>query len=268
MADPQAAPVAPAAHADVETAPTTAVRLHVFVAWCAWLLLWLAPSMLLAPRVVAAPAWLAETAAPAALLAAAGLFLVAAWPFFPALAPAAAALTDTPRRGEDQDPPRNPSAVPRRATSPVRLVGLALVELAVLVALAAPFAVVAWSLGKGRLAIGPTAATAGGLGVLGLGLRVAASGGVPSASRWLMAGALLACAGPAALAYAATETLGGSYGWLAEASPVVALVRAGEGWPEGVWLQAARLWLWPAIGGVLGAVGAIISASRAEVERP
>jgi len=256
MADARAAPVAPADAAPaVRHAAPTKARLRVFVAWCAWLLVWLAPSMLLAPRVAAAPAWLAEASAPAALLAAAGLFLVGAWPFFPALA-----SFHTLPRGGCGDPPRF-------RASPARLVGLAIVEWVVL-ALAAPFAVVAWSLGEGRWAVGSAAVTAGGLGVLGLGLRVAASAGGPLASRWLMAAALLACAAPAALAYAAAETLGGSYGWLAEASPVVALVQGGSGWPEGAWPQAARLWLWPAVGVVVGAVGAIIATSRAEVERP
>jgi len=297
MAYPEAAdgPAAP------EAAPPKA-RLRVFVAWCAWLLAWLVPSMLLEPHAPSAPAWMTPTSAPAALLAAVGLFLVAAWPFFPALAPSPGGLGTLPRggvdilprggspepprhlservsaaeRGGSGDPPRgnvslapggNGSSPPRLAVSVVRLIGLALAELAVLAALAAPFAVVAWSLGEGRLAVGSVAATAGGLGVLGLGLRVAASAGGPSASRWLMAGALVACAAPAALAYAAAETVGGSYGWLAEASPVVALVQAGDGWPEGAWPQAARLWLWPAVGVVVGVVGAIVSVTRVKRSR-
>ena len=276
MAHPQAAdgPAAP------EAAPSRA-RLLVFVAWCVWLLAWLAPSMLLAPHVAAAPVWMTQASSPAAFLAAVGLFVVAAWPFLPALAPArgAAQAHSIPRGGSPEPPrrapepgpygPRGTLSDPPRGTVPLaRLIGLSVPEMVVLAALAAPFGVVAWSLGEGRLAVGPAAATAAGLGVLSLGVRVAASAGGPGAERWLMAAALLVCAAPAALAYAAAETVGGSYAWLAEASPVVALVQAGDGWAEGAWPQAARLWLWPAVGAVLIAVSAIASASRPEVERP
>jgi len=227
-----------------EAAPPRA-RLLVFVAWCVWLLVWLAPAMLLSPRVSDPRPWMGSEAAPAAVLAGAAFFLVAAWPFGPA-------LTVAPRR---------------RTAVGARLIGLWVLEVAVLAALAAPFLVVAWSLAGGRLAVGPAAATAGGLGVLGIGLRVAAAGLPDGAGRRLMFGALLACGGPPAVAYAAAETVGVALPELLEASPVVALVLAATaGWPEGAWPEVARLWLWPAVGVGLAVLG-VLCARRASTSQ-
>ncbi|MCX5672853.1 MAG: hypothetical protein NTU94_16170, partial [Planctomycetota bacterium] len=44
------------------------------VAWCAWLLVWLVPSFLLAPHLAHPRMWLTRDTAPAAILAAAALF--------------------------------------------------------------------------------------------------------------------------------------------------------------------------------------------------
>ncbi len=131
-------------------------------------------------------------------------------------------------------------------------------EAVVLGALAAPFLVAGRTLGGGRLAVWPTAATAAGLVVFGIGLRVAVAGMGGGAGRRLMAGALLLCGGPLAVCYAAAETLGGAPSWLPEVSPVVALVQAGsEGWPEAPWPEVARLWLWPLSGVGLGVLGSL-----------
>jgi len=236
-------------------APSRA-RLFVFVAWCVWLLAWLVPSMLLAPRAPDPRPWMAAETAPAAVLAAAALFLVAAWPFWPALVSPNLSGNPAGRAG------RATQGDPRGAGSLLRLVGLSAVEAVVLGALAAPFLVVGWSLG-GRLAVWPAAATAAGLAVLGIGLRVAVTGMPGGAGRRLMAGTLLVCGGPPAVCYALAETVGTALPWLLEASPVVALVQAGtEGWSAGGWSQVARLWLWPSVGVGLGALGALMARRR------
>jgi len=248
-----------------EAAPPR-VRLLVFVAWCVWLLVWLAPAMLLAPRVSDARPWMTAAAAPAAVLAGAALFLVAAWPFLPAfLGFPRGGSPDLPRKTADErggsgDPPRkNPDG-----RVGARLIGLSVLEAVVLAALALPFLVVARSVAGGGPAAGPATATAGGLVVLGLGLRTAAAGLPSGAGRRLMFGALLVCGGPPVVAYAAAETLGGAVPGLLEVSPVVALVRAGmDGWPEGAWPTLARLYLWPMVGVGLAVLG-LLSARRAQ----
>jgi len=233
------------------TAPARA-RPWVLVAWCVWLLAWLTPALLVGPETSAPRPWLDREAAPAAVLAGAALFLVAAWPFWPALVPA------------------NPAGQASRATraagtaSLAPLAGLSAVEVVVLAALAAPLLVAAWSLG-GTLHVWPAAATAAGLAVLGIGLRLAVTGLGEGAACRLMFGMLLLAGGPPAVYYAAAETVGLAPAWLLEASPVVALVQAGTvGWPEAAWSQIARLWLWPAVGVGLAVLGAL-SARRAAV---
>ncbi|MCX5684746.1 MAG: hypothetical protein NT049_13805, partial [Planctomycetota bacterium] len=93
------------------------------VAWCVWLLVSLVPTLLVAPHLSTLRPWLTPDAAPAAVVAAATFFLVAIWPFWPALAGSSA-------RG--------------RVAS---WCGRTFLELAILLALAAPFVVVAWSVG-------------------------------------------------------------------------------------------------------------------------
>ena len=205
-------------------------------AWCLWLLVFLAPALLVAPRVDVRPFWLTAEAAPVALLAAVAFFTVAVWPFWPAL------------------------AVPSGGLS-VRVVALSLLELVVLLALAVPFALVAWSVGGRTPEAGPLAAAVGGLAVLGLGIRAAYLGMGPVGGRWLVTAAILACAGPLMIAYAAGETLNMDFPRLLETSPLVGPVRlAVDGWPEGTWPIFAGLILWPAAGVVLLLGG--ISESR------
>ena len=212
------------------------------VSWCAWLLAWLVPSLLLAPHIALPRPWMTAETAPAAALAAGALFLVVAWPFWPALAGRAGRVG-------------GPGAA--------RWIGLSVLEFVTLVALALPFGLVAWSVGGWTLEAGPTAAAVAGLGLFGLGLRVAAAGMAPAASRWLMLAATLACVLPPALEYAAGETLGVGFPRVLDASPVVALVRvAAEGWPAGSWPEIARLWLWPGVGLVLALVGVLESRRR------
>lgn len=55
-------------------------------AWCLWLLASLVPSMLVAPHLEYLRPWLWPETAPSAVAAAAAFFLVAVWPFWPALA--------------------------------------------------------------------------------------------------------------------------------------------------------------------------------------
>ena len=205
-------------------------------AWCLWLLVFLAPALLVAPRIDVRPFWLTAGAAPAALLAAVAFFTVAVWPFWPALADVSVGLS-------------------------ARAVALSLLELVVLFALAAPFALAAWTVGAWAPSAGPLAAAVGALAVLGLGIRAAYLGMGPVGGRWLMTAAILACAGPLMIAYAAGETLNMDFPRLLEISPVVGAMRLGvDGWPEGTWRIFAGLILWPVVGLVLLAGG--LSESR------
>jgi len=221
---------------DVRPPPARSTRVLLPFAWCLWLLVFLAPALLVAPRVDVRPFWLTAEAAPAALLAAAAFFVTAVWPFWPALAAPSAGLS-------------------------VRAVALSLLELAMLFALAAPFALVAWSVGAWAPSAGPLAAAIGTLAVLGLGIRAAYLGMGPVGGRWLVAAAILACAGPLMIAYAAGETLNMDFPRLLEISPVASAMRLGvDGWPEGTWRIFAGLILWPVVGLVL--LAGSISESR------
>jgi len=164
-------------------------------------------------------------------------FLVAIWPFWPALA-----------RSEDG---RTPAAWWFRSV----------LELAILFALAAPFARVAWSVGGRGFDAGPLAAASGAAAATAMGLRVAAAR-MPAAGRWIMALATLACAAPLVVHYAAAEAMGASLPRVLEASPMVGLARlALEGWPTGLWRTAADVWLWPATAAAVAAV-ALVGSSR------
>ena len=219
-------------------------RPWMFVAWCVWLLAWLTPALLVGPATEDARPWLDSSAAPAAVLAGAALFLTAAWPFWPGLLPGVFLRGGSPR------PPSHTSVG-------ARLVGLSIVEVLVLAALAAPMLLAAQSAG-GTLKVGPAVVTAAGLAVFGVGLRMAAVGLGEGAPKRLMCGVLLLAGGPPAVYYAAAETIGAALPWLPAASPGVALVQAGTaGWPDGAWPEIARLYLWPMVGVGLGVVGVL-----------
>ena len=251
MAPADAGETTPAAR----PAPARA-RPWVFLAWCVWLLAWLTPSLLVGAETGDLRPWIAPASAAAAVLAGAAIFLVAAWPFWPALAPGAFPC------GESGDPTCGAHA----PSSASRFIGLSVVEVLILAALAAPMFVTARSLG-GRIEAWPTAATGAGLAVFGIGLRLAAAGLGDEAPRRLMFGVLLVAGGPPAVYYAVSETMGATMPWLAAASPVVALVQAGTGgWPDGAWPEIARLYLWPMAGVGLGAVG-VLTARRARPRR-
>jgi len=217
--------------------PAGAARVLLPVAWCAWLLVWLVPTLLVAPHLESPPPWLTGDTAPAAVLAAAAFSLMAIWPFWPVPAMRRQCDAATERIGAAR-------------------IGQSVLELVMLLALAVPFALVAWSVGGASARAGPLAATAGGWVVFGLGLRMAAAAGGRAAARWLMFAAALLCAGPLALEYVAGETLGAGFPRLLEVSPIVGAIRlALEGWPEGTWPWVARVALWPAAGVVLGLLG-------------
>ncbi len=216
------------------------------VVWCLWLLLSLVPTLLVAPHLLSPRPWLTRETAPSAVLAAMAFFLAAVWPFWPALA----GRLGVPRVG-----------------AVARWLGASALEFVVLFSLAAPFVLVAWSVSGGRLAVAPAVVSVAGLGIFGLGLRTAAAGMVPGAARWLMLAAMLVCAGPLVLGYAAAETMGVSVPWLLEVSPVFELVRVGlDAWPEALWPRIARLWLWPGVGVVLAVVG-VVEACRSRRDR-
>jgi hypothetical protein len=200
--------------------------------------MFLVPVLLVAPRLDVRLFWLTAGAAPASLLVAVAFFTVAVWPFWPALANPWVGLS-------------------------VRSLALSLLELVMLFALAVPFALVAWSVGAWAPAAGPLAAAIGGLAVLGLGIRAVHLGMDLSGGRWLMAAAILACAAPLMVAYAAGETLHMDFPRLLETSPLVGPVRlAVDGWPEGTWPVFAGLILWPVVGLVLLAGGIAESRQR------
>jgi len=231
------------------------------VAWCVWLLLSLVPTLLVAPHLLSPGPWLVRETAPSAVLAAGAFFLAAVWPFWgkKGTGSFSCLLEKVPVPFFPEKEP-----VPFFIAF-IRRLGISALEFIVLFSLAVPFALVAWSVGDGNLAVWPAVVSAAGLGVFGLGLRTAAEGMAPGAARWLMLAALLVCVGPLILAYAAAETMGVSTPGLIEVSPVFGLVRVGtDGWPEASsWPWIARLWLWPGVGVVLAVVGLCESWRRA-----
>ncbi|MBE3095712.1 MAG: hypothetical protein IMZ44_01120 [Planctomycetes bacterium] len=186
------------------------------LAWCLWLLLFLLPTMLVAPHLELPRPWLTADTAPAAVVAAAAFFLTAIWPFWPALA----------------------GPWPGHITA--RWIGLTVLEGVMLIALAAPFALVAWSVGGRALEFGPAIAAAAGLLVFGVLLRATTACAGPAAARWFIFAAMLACAGPLLGAYAASETMGLALERVLEISPVVGAVRlATGGWNDPAWQETA-----------------------------
>jgi hypothetical protein len=209
--------------------------------WSLWLLLSLVPALLLAPHLAVRPAWLTADAAGGALAAAAAFFLVAAWPFWIAFG--------------------DGGAGPLRLTA--RSLGRSLLELAILLALAVPLALVAWSVSGSGASLRASAAGAAACATLGLGLRAAYLGTGGAAGRWLVAAALLVCAGPLMVAYAAGETMHAAFPRLLQTSPVVGAVQlAMDGWPAEAWDLFAQVLLWPAAGAVLLVVGLLESRRR------
>jgi hypothetical protein len=187
------------------------------VAWCVWLLVFLAPSLLAGPHLQPPRPWLTADTAPTAVVAAAAFFLVAIWPFWPALAGAPA-----------------PAG---RMTA--RRLGRTLLEGAILVALAAPFVLVAWSVADRAMELGPALAVAAGLLLLGVLLRTAAVAAGPAGVRWLVLATWLLAAGPLIVLYGAGETVGWDASALLPVSPVVAAVRlAVDGWSDAFWPEA------------------------------
>lgn len=208
------------------------------VAWCAAFLLVLVPSLLLAPHTATAHAWVGRGAAPAAVVLAGAFFLVAVWPFWPAL------------------------AAGRRVDA--RWLGRSALELAALAALAAPFVLVAWSVSGRTLDVWPLALAMLELAALGMGLRIAATAAGQGGTRWLMLAATLVAAGPILLEYAVSETMGVTFPRVLEASPMVsAMDLALGGWPAGAWPVFARLILWPAVGAALAVAGLVAGRRRA-----
>ena len=191
MAAPPAAAPAPSPSASWVLLP---------LAWCVWLLLFLAPSLLVAPHLETLRPWLTADTAPAAVVAAAAFFLTAIWPFWPALA----------GRAE-----RIPAS---------RWFGRTFLELVVLLALAAPFVLVAWSVAGQSVQAGRLALAAAMAVIPGAVFRLAAGAVRPQRVRWFILAAMLLAVAPLLIAYAAHETLGADWSWMLRISPVYAAV--------------------------------------------
>jgi hypothetical protein len=174
--------------------------------------------------------------APAALLVGAIFFLLVIWPFWPVFVP-----------------PGCRAGVFWRSA----------LELAILFALGAPFAVVAWSVAGQTLHTGGIARAVAGVVVAALGIRLLALVLSASGGRHVMALAMLACVGPVAFHYAAFETMDVAMPRLLEVSPLVSAARLVlEGWQRGdAWRTFADVWLWPAAG-ILCIVAAILVSLR------
>jgi hypothetical protein len=170
------------------------------LAWCLWLLASLVPSLLVAPHLETLRPWLTPDTAPAAVLAAAAFFLVAIWPFWPALA-------------------GNAELIPAS-----RWFGRTFLELMVLLALAAPFVVVAWSVGGRTLEVDSLALAAAMAVIPGAAFRLAAGAVRPQRVRWVALAAMLLAGAPLLVAYAARETLGADWSCMLRISPVYAAV--------------------------------------------
>jgi hypothetical protein len=184
--------------------------------------------------------WMEIETAPAALVAAAVFFLVAIWPFWPAFT--------------GPCPVNRPLCPFARPT----------LELVMLLALAAPFALVAWSVGGHRFHVDGLVRAGLGIAILALGTRIL-SGTLDSAGRWLMLAAMLACVGPVALHYAATEAMNEGWPRVLELSPLVGTGgMAVDGWQRGNgWRTFADMGLWPAVGAIeIGAAVLVVWRSK------
>jgi len=170
------------------------------LAWCVWLLAFLVPSLLVAPHLSTLRPWLTADTAPTAVVAAAAFFLTAVWPFWPALAGSSA-------HGQA-----------------ARWIGRTLLELVILAALAAPFAVVAWSVGGQRFDVGRLALAGATAVIPGVAFRLVAGVVRPERLRWVVLAAMLLAAAPLLVAYAARETLGADWSWILRISPVYAAI--------------------------------------------
>jgi len=191
------------------------------LAWCAWLLVWLVPVLVIAPHAQTVRPWLSADTAPAALVAGATFFLVAIWPFWPALV----------RRGSELDA--------------AHWIGASVLELVMLLALAAPFVLVAWSVGGRTLTATPMVAAAMPATFFALIFRVLAIRSGAAAVRWLILAAMFLCAGPLIVVYAVGETIGAYLPRAATVSPIVMTVwQADHGWPSDSWLFALEVAAW------------------------
>ena len=239
--DPGAASPSSSGREDPEkSAPTGRMaggssRFLLPLAWCVWLLVWLVPVLLVAPHAQTVRPWLEADTAPAALVAAATFFLVAIWPFWPALV--------------SREPGRDAA----------HWIGASVLELAVLLALAAPFVLVAWSVGGRTLEAQPLVAAAMTATFFAMIFRLLAIRSGAAAVRWLILVATLLCAGPLIVVYAVGETIGADLPRVAVASPLVMAVWQMEhGWPSDLWLMAFEVTAWWAL-----ALGLAVAALRA-----
>jgi hypothetical protein len=232
------------------------------LAWCVWLLVWLAPTFLMAPHLTTARPWWTPDTAPAAVAVAAALFLSVIWPFWPAMA-RGCPLFRPLGKGDCTSGTKGTvpiSKQPEMGTAP--FIGRSLLEAAILVGLAAPFVLVAAALAGRPVPVARLAVAAVVLIVWGLGLRLAAAAWGPRSARWLIAAALFVAAAPVMIWYANSETLGANAQRVVELSPVIAAGSlATDGWPSEPWPWFAEVALWPIAGMVLALAG-VVSLSR------
>jgi hypothetical protein len=173
--------------------------------------------------------WLTPDTAPAAVLAAAAFFLTVIWPFWPVWVGPAAHTSDS------------------------HLIGRTFLELVVLLALAAPFFLVACSVGGRMPKPGSLALAITGLTIFGLIFRATSSGSRPSVVRWLIFAANLFTVGPLLVCYAASETLGASWPLILKISPLYSVpLMALEGFPAQPEIRVILIVSWAVVVLALG----------------
>jgi len=210
------------------------------LAWCVWLLAFLVPSLLITPHLETLRPWLTADTAPAAVVAAAAFFLTAIWPFWPALAAPVTGI---------------------RGRAAARWFLVSLVEAVMLLALAAPFVVVAWSVAGKTLDPAWLLLVSAPVVAIGLTFRLVVAALAGRGVRWIMLAAVLFACGSLPLAYALSEVFGAaastpvnSWAGMCLMAGVVESVTNGReaaSWNDVTGIIAACLWLPMVWGGLL-----------------
>ena len=193
--------------------------------WCLWLLVSLVPTLLLGPYLRGASRLAAVDLALVSVTIAAAFFIFTAWPFWLALG------------GSDK-------------SSLARALARALLELAILLALACPFLMAASTVAQvGVRRLGVVFAFLAGVGVFAIGIRMLWLRIGPASGRWLLMVLLAIAAGPPVVDYLLREILDVSVPLAASVGPLGrAYLCASDGLPDSLWLGVLHLGIYPAVG--------------------